>query len=330
MFGNNNTLIGIDPGFGNWKLWGENGGIVYASHASQANGKKYANMVDDAKRADLIQFGNSQYYTGKLAPLQGTPVVNLGLERLLGGNEIRALFYGAMTQYINQYGTIDGRIDARVGVPASLLEKDSKERTISDMTGWLVGDHTWTCNGGEYHIKVNSIKLNSQAIGALYDYAYTLDGKSNPDHVHDIRNEIGIVSIGYNTVELAAIAGGNSMLDNMLGSDMYGVRRLLEALDGGDKTRLGFIDLKLRNRSFNGELAPAKEGWSEQVKSYIGSAWGKNAKKLARVLVVGGGATDELLRRDLDLFFVGKAYFADDVIGSISRGLYKKLIKDAK
>lgn len=85
---NKTAILGFDPGFGNIKLYTEAGGTVYASHASQVAGKNYGNLIDDtAKSADLVEFGNARYYTGKLAPLQGVALGNLGPERLLGGNE---------------------------------------------------------------------------------------------------------------------------------------------------------------------------------------------------------------------------------------------------
>lgn len=229
-----------------------------------------------------------------------------------------------MTQHLEAYGLISTPIRAQVGVPAFMLDADTKAATISAMNDWIVGEHAWTTNGNGYHITVESIEIKSQAIGALFDYAFAMDGTPDPAHYSIVKKDVGIVSIGYNTVELAGVSGGNTMIGGLTGSDMYGVRRLLEALDGGDKTRLGFIDLKLRNRSFNGELTDAKGGWAEQVQGYIGKHWGKDWKKLGRILVVGGGATSDLLRRELELFFVGKAYIPDDPILSIARGLYKR------
>lgn len=319
-----NAIFGIDPGFGNIKLYSQDGGTVYASHASQNNGKRYTKLMDETETADVIEFDGRSYFAGKLAPLHGVPLGNLGLERLLDGGEIKALLYGAFTQYMHQYGLITAPIDAQIGVPGSLVEDGTKEETVSKMSAWLVGTHDWIANGHSYRITIRSIDVKSQAIGAMLDYGLTLGGGTDAAHAGDVRKDIGIVSVGYNTVELSGITGGKSVIADMVGSDMYGVRQLLQTLNGGDKTRLGFVDLKLRERSFNGELAPARDAWAELVKGYIGSYWGKEWKRLGRILVVGGGATSDLLRRELELFFVGKAYIPDDPIISIARGLYKR------
>lgn len=318
-------IFGIDPGFGNIKLFNDDGGTIYASHASQFTGKRYDNLMDEAKKADFIQFNGRAYFTGELAPLQGTPLGNLGFERLTdGAGEMKALLYGAFTRHMHEYGLITDSIDAQVGVPAAMLDAKSQDETLSGLRAWLVGNHEWTANGDDYRINIRSIDVKSQATGAILDFGLTLTGATDAAHAGDVKKDVGVVSIGYNTVELAAASGANTMLTNMVGSDTYGVRRLLEALDGGDKSRLGFIDYKLRENRFNGELAPARDAWGEQVKGYIGRYWGKEWRKLNRVIVVGGGATNDLLRRDLDLFFVGKTYFPDDPIISIARGLYKR------
>ena len=322
------NVLGFDAGFGNIKLWDKNGGSVHASHVAQANRPRQVNTMSDEanQEALLIEFDDHRYYTGQYAGFEGLHVDSLSMERLLGSLEIRAVFYGAMTEHIEQHSKFRGSVSVVCGLPFGLLDEENFDSTESKMNEWVVGEHEWTANGQDYKINVSDLAIKSQAVGAVLDYGLTLKGGMNQGKGSQLQGDIGVVSIGYNTIELMGLSGVRQVQNLTTSSDL-GVRRLLQRLNSDGLLSLSVLDSHLRDGNINGRLETALPEWSQSVTSYIGTEWGRRWRAFKKVIVVGGGA--ELLRDDLSDYFDGKAFVPDEPILTIARGLYKRGVADA-
>jgi len=210
----------------------------------------------------------------------------------------------------------------------SMLREADSAAIQKDMESWLVSDHIWKFNKEAFKVSVDEVILKPQAAGALFDHIITMDGTPNAN-VNVLKSEVGVISIGYNTIELMVLSGGKQV-DRMGGSELLGVRRMLELINRNKYYSLTELDMLLRDDRLNGEMEIHKAAWSEMVTSYISTAWGNTWKRFGKVLVVGGGATERLLCHKMNSYFEGKASVPSEPIQSIARGLYKRGIADVK
>src|SRR5690606_12799635 len=117
-----------------------------------------------------------------------------------------------------------------------------------NVRAWLVGEHRWQVNGEAHQVVVESAKITSQATGALFDYLLDEQGKFVPAHKGHMKKEIGIISIGFNTVELLVVQD-SAPVQRFTAGSTNGVRRLLELLNPGGLYSLGELDTQIRTGS---------------------------------------------------------------------------------
>jgi hypothetical protein len=245
-------------------------------------------------------------------------VENLDVERFSGSPEMVALFYAALTDYQERYGAFGEPLSLLIGLPQEILTKERVEQTKSDVNRWMKGTHQWTANGKTRIAAVESVNVTSQPFAGLSDYLLDDTGKFIPARKHAFTSEVGIVSVGFGTVELLAVRGREQVQRFSAGATS-GVRRMLEILNGEGLYSLGEMDILLRSGQLNtGTALPV---WEREVTGVIEKQWGKAWKRFAAVLIMGGGAI--LLKDTLPLKFGGKGYMPDNPVMSIARGLYK-------
>jgi hypothetical protein len=167
-------------------------------------------------------------------------------------------------------------------------------------------------------IEIAEVKITSQPVGALFDHLLDEQGHFIPDRKPAFKKEVGIISVGFNTVELLVVRDKNPVQRFTAGATS-GVRRLLEIVNCGGMYSLGEMDSRLRAGHLN--LAEALPVWEREVTGVISRTWGMSWKRFAAILLVGGGAL--LLKKTLPYRFNGKAYIPDEPVLSIARGLYK-------
>jgi hypothetical protein len=181
---------------------------------------------------------------------------------------------------------------------------------------WLTGLHEFNVDGISHHVEVESVRQTSQPVGALFDYV--LDEKLKV--IADPRDEVGVISVGFNTVELLVVKDGGAV-ERFTRGNTLGVRRLLELINRDGLYSLGELDGTLRGGGLRSELKNALPIWSREVNGEIEKIWGVSHKRFAKVLIVGGGAL--LLKEMLTLQFGHKAWLPSDPVLSIARGLWK-------
>lgn len=311
--------LGFDMGMGALKLWGKPGGLELVSQVA-ANGHGHLSDgivgLKNRKRPILVSGDFGSFYVGPAAHEHGRPVENLDFDRLTGAPEMRVLLYAALAQYQDEHGPFDDKLSLMVGLPLQMMTGDSAKEYQRGVKAWLTGKHEFSVNNLSHCIEVRETRQTSQPVGALFDYV--LD--DNLQVVADPREEVGVISVGFNTVELLVVKDGGAV-ERFTRGNTLGVRRLLELINGDGLYSLGELDGMVRAGGLKPELKKAMPIWSREVTGEIEKVWGASHRRFAKVLITGGGAI--LLKESLSLQFGHRAWLSSDPVRSIARGLWK-------
>lgn len=315
------VTLGVDIGNGAIKVYGPQGGQETLSQVAWNGGQRVISTLGLKKQKPPLSIQNERgsFYVGAGAHDYGRPVENLDVERFSGTPEMLALFHGAMTRAIRQMqmDSIEEPLTLLVGLPQEILTGDTADGTRENLRRWLRGKHRWQADGKECEIEVGEVKVASQVSGGLFDYLLDERGKFIPEHKKAFAAEVGVISIGFGTVELLVVRDRTPVQRFTTGA-ASGVRRLLEILNGQRLYSLGEMDLLLRAGQL--DISTALPLWEREVLGVIERQWGNTWRRFAAVLIVGGGA---LLLKDLPLRFEGKGYVPDNPVLAVARGLYK-------
>ncbi|HNT78493.1 MAG TPA: ParM/StbA family protein, partial [Anaerolineae bacterium] len=258
------------------------------------------------------------YWVGPTAHAWGRPLENLDESRLTGGApEMEALLGAALSQA----ATLPERVHLAVGLPLSTLQDDAIEATLSAARAWLTGAHQWRVERGdttyELETTITGVTFTAQPIAALLDYLLDDAGQYRPERRGLAKAEIGVISLGMNTVELLVIQA-LKIVQRFSAGHTLGVRRLLDLCNPGSLYSRGELDARLRAGTL--DIAAALPVWESEVRGEIEQRWGSAWRRFQRILIVGGGAH---LLRDLPLRFEGRAVVSEQPVQSIARGLWK-------
>jgi hypothetical protein len=321
-----NIHFGLDLGMGANKLHGPSGGLALPSLVAVETGQAVSNLLGfrQQKPPLRVSFGGAAYFVGPNAHDWGRPVENLSYERMTGVPETRALVCGSFTRYSQQYGPITAPVSLVVGLPLEPLTGPDAQTNIEAARAWLVGAHRWEADGQSYALHVAEAKITSQPSGAFFDYLLDEDGQIRPERKAALSQEIGVISIGHNTVEILALRD-RAPVPGMTAGRTSGVRRLLELLNQEGLYTLGELDTRLRANRL--DVRPALPAWASEVNGLIERTWGNRWKRFGQIIVVGGGAL--LLREQLIERFNGRVHIPDDPVMAIARGLHKLAVQQA-
>lgn len=312
-------IIGFDPGMGAIKLYSMKGGIELPSQVATNGTKRLGHITGLSRRAapPQVQTEAGSFYVGLGAHDYGRPVENLDYDRLSGSPEMRALLYGALDAHERKYG-LQHEMTLAVGLPIETLSGHQAGANAAAVREWLCGDHRWQVDKRERHVKIENAIVTPQPVGALFDYVLDGDGKFLSERKGALTKEVGVVSIGFNTIELLVIRD-KAPLERFTTGNTSGVRRLLELVNRQGLYSLGELDAQLRaGRLAYQEALPV---WEREVSGEIEKRWGRAYLRFERVIVVGGGAI--LLKKSLTDRFGGKIYIPEQPVLATARGLYK-------
>jgi len=311
--------LGVDAGNGAFKLFGAEGGLETLSQVAwNGNQRVVATMGLKKSKAPLnVKNAHGSFYVGAGAHDYGRPVENLDVERFNGTPEMVALFHGSMSEYQRKYGVFREPLSLVVGLPQETLTGDLAEATRDNVRRWLIGQHRWTADGHDMQADVADVKIASQVSGGLFDYLLDDQGKFIAARKGAFTKEVGIISVGFGTVELLVVRD-RAPVQRFTTGAASGVRRLLEILNGQRLYSLGEMDILFRGGHL--ELNAALPIWEREVMGVIERQWGTAWRRFAAVLVMGGGA---ILLPGLALKFNGRGYTPDNPVQAIARGLYK-------
>ncbi|MBT7071397.1 MAG: ParM/StbA family protein [Anaerolineae bacterium] len=313
-------ILGEDLGMGANKLYGVQGGFQLPSQVAINGAQKVTRMVGlRSQKVPLhIRTQHGSFYVGPGAHDWGRPVENLDYDRLIGAPEMHALFYGSMTHFMKTHATFDRPLSLIVGMPLEPLTGPDAKNNVKAVQKWMEGHHEWQADGKDYQVEIAQATVTSQPVGALFDYLLDEEGHFIKERKGAFKQEVGIISVGFNTVELLVVRD-KQPVQRFTAGTTAGVRRLLEIVNSARLYSLGELDSQLRHGSL--DVKDALPVWEREVTGVIDKHWGDAWKRFAKVLLVGGGAT--LLKKTLPYRFNGKAFVPKDPVLSISRGLYK-------
>ena len=319
-------IIGLDLGMGACKVYGPAGGIQLPSHVSVADGRIVGQLAGMKAATPPIRIAvdGRAFYVGETAHDWGRPIESIDYERLNGAPEMRAIVYAALMRYQQAARVvIDEPLVLWVGMPLEPLtgEPAAVRATVAAVRAWLKGRHEFTVSDETVSnmavvIDVADVKITSQPTGALFDYLLDDDGRFIAERKGHLREEVGIISVGFNTVELLVVQN-NAPVNRFTAGTTAGVRRLLELSNGDGYYSLGEMDGRLRSGAL--DIRATLPIWGREVSGAIEHTWGRSWRRFARVIVVGGGA----IILNGQLAFAGKAAVPDDPVLAIARGLYK-------
>jgi hypothetical protein len=300
--------MGLDAGMGAIKVWSDKGGLDILSQVAVNGSGHLEGMLGlkNDKRPMMVTTVDGDFYVGAKAHNFGRPIENLDFDRLIGSPEMRALVYGAWSRYMQEHGTFEAPLSVMVGLPLQTMGEDMKDYRKA-MKSWLTGTHSWRADGVSYGVVVERVRLTSQPVGALFDFVMDDKCQSVPERRSALTDEVGVLSVGFNTLEFMLIEN-QAATERFTGGEKLGVRRLLELLNPKSSFSLGELDVKLRNGNLKyREKLPI---WAREVNGAIERVWGDALDRFAVVL------GDQLYLR-------GKGMTAVEPVMSIAHGLWK-------
>ena len=312
--------VGCDVGMGAIKLYGPAGGLQMLSQVALDGSARLAALAGLSTRKPplRISYEGRAFYVDAGAHDAGRPVESLDYERLTGAPEMIALWRGALTRYAQRFGPIVAPLRLTVGLPTETLTGDEAIANIAAVNRWLKGTHTWRADDQEYSVHVSEVKITSQAAAACFDFLLDEQGQFVAERKAYFKQEIGVISLGFNTLELLLVRD-KAAVQRFTAGATVGVRRLLEIVNSERLYSLGELDTLLRAGRL--EVASALPIWEREVTGVIENRWGNLWRRFAVIVLVGGGAI--LLRESLPYRFNGKAVVPDDPVMALARGLYK-------
>lgn len=199
-------------------------------------------------------------------------------------------------------------VDICVGLPMSyyMEKKDELKETLNSLHARVqIAGYS-----GIKEIKCNSITVFPQGAGAYYAAMWDVNGKLKDQNINLATSSVGIVDIGYRTVDYLVMGKGRkgiTMMENLSGSledDGMNVafqeieRHISEKL----KRNIGLIEIEKALMWFGGKLEYKREEYNlipyeegayrdraEQIASKLKIKWGIEGELLSAIIITGGG-----------------------------------------
>jgi hypothetical protein len=323
--------IGVDLGQSGVKIVGEAGMVEFASMAALiGNTSVDAPVPGRRAKRPMVVSGEKigEMFVGHGAHRWGMPVENFDFSRLAGVTpEMRAIFYGALTEYQRRYGKFNDTVEVIIGLPIQMLTGDNKEKYVRQVKGWIGGEHHWLANNDAFDATITKVGLLPQATGAVVDYAFDMQGNAiSEEHNKALTKENATLWIGSSTVELQ-VTQREEDTKRFNGGAPIGVRWLHNQVDPNGLYSFGEFDAMLRENDLPDgmDIQPFLSPWSTQIFGFTSRKWNEAYQRFYRIFVGGGGSIP--LKNELLAHFNGKIVFASDPIMSIARGLYKAALR---
>ncbi len=232
----------------------------------------------------------------------------LHIERLAEGADTRALTYTVLGATLNGHPE---EVRMVVGLPVQVLRnRDEARALVRRMRRWMVGSHRFRfaapadADVRPVEARIVEVKVLPQPVGAYFAWALGPDGRAARP-ARELERSIGVVDVGFNTVDVFAVQGGR-VLKEQTGGESIGVRAATRMVQRYIREQFGvrithhqaaeLLTAKTpvfaaRGREEN--LAPvvrqALDAAGRDVAAFIESVW-ERGDAFHTVLVVGGGA----------------------------------------
>jgi hypothetical protein len=252
---------------------------------------------------DEVLIDGVTYLVGENVHRYAEPLQRTDFHRLQGGPEMQALFYANVCQLL---GSGRHQLNVLVGLPVEVMADEKRtDATLRSLREWMATRHRFAVEGKEIDLVVHAVKALPQPVGALFAWGMTDSGRWVKG-ADALRSPTGVLDIGFNTVDLFAIEGGE-VARRYTDGDTLGMRRaaehLLQQVDAAYDRELSLYeaDALLRESEpvmivdgIEVDLRPMVERSLSNAASGILSfvqrpdKWG-SGRQFDRLLVTGGG-----------------------------------------
>jgi len=326
--------LGVDMGMSALKVVGVKGNVQFPSLAALIGAMSVTapGMGRKQKRPLVIRGEKTgELFVGHGAHKWGIPLENFDYSRLAGVTpEMRAILYGALTEYQNKFGRFEEPVEVVLGLPIQMMTGANKDEYEKQVKGWVGGAHSWNANDDEHEVIISRVALLPQATGAVIDYAFDMDGKAiSAENNKALTQECATMWIGSNTVELQ-VTKREEETKRFNGGAPLGVKWLHNQVDPDGVWKFGEFDEMLRSNDLPDgmDVKPFLGPWSTEIIGFTTRKWTQGFQRFYRVFVGGGGSL--LVRDEMRAHFKDKVVFPKDPIFSIANGLYKASLRGGK
>jgi len=314
--------VAIDVGASALKIYSAQGDALIPAQVAVKNRELINQALFGINSDDtpaLIESAAGAYWCGPNAHGYGGPIEAFSHDRF-DTVPTKALIYTALT-LIRQQG-IDSPIRLVMGLPQGIAMGEGADARLGNVRKWLMddgGEHKWTASGVRQRARIADLLLTSQPRGALVDAITDDTGSVTAQGRNLFKGRVGIISIGFNTLELMMMDGGQPMpaLD---AGEKLGVRKLLETLNTNHRRTAGQMDADLRKGRLILDEKPLAGYW-QRLQEHLDETWGDQWRDWDGIIAVGGGSI--LLRDQLRSVFGGRLIAVTDPVMATARGLYK-------
>lgn len=318
------TVVGLDPGFGNFKaaspVHGEMNVVVVASVVGVGETDIGLLSVGELGRRrrqavpSQVSFGGVAYLVGENVARYARPVQRMDFLRLSDGPELRALFYNAIFRLLGG-GRHEEDVALMVGLPVEVMaDREQARETLRGLRRWMVGSHQFAVDDESATIHVTDVKVMAQPAGTFFAWGLGNNGRWTRKK-SDLKAPVAVCDVGFNTLDLFVVQGGE-VVARFTGGDTAGMRRAAELLANAVQSKHGVelslheADALLRQRrpqiytsagavNLRPLVTQALDTTAAGVTTFIERRWG-NGKRFTYLLFTGGGSEalrDALLRQ---------------------------------
>ena len=212
--------MGLDPGYGNVKAAA--GDRVRVTPSLVAVPRRVGMAASGLRlhRTTLVRFEGHEYAIGSGAPLRGTVYESIDDSRFLTA-PVLALMLSTVALVVEHAEPLV----LVVGLPVAMMQASTGAKgLVKSVQSRLTGQHCIEVDGRKIELRIERVWTRAQPLGVWAEWAVQESGEL---HAGARRSLIGVVDIGFNTVDIFGIQGGD-MHAGMMGGAELGVRLLLE------------------------------------------------------------------------------------------------------
>lgn len=311
--------LGVDPGFGNFKVAVARSGMEVATIPSVVGvGETDVGLLSLGELGrhrrqaapDRVAYGGIAYVVGENVVRYAWPVQRMDFLRLADGPELRALFYDTVFHLLGE--GVHRDVALMVGLPVKVMaNREQARETLQALRSWMIAHHHFAVNDRPVTLTVTEVRAMAQPAGAFF--AWGLDNNGRWVRAKgDLTAPVAICDVGFNTLDLFAVRGGE-VEARFTGGDAAGMRRAVELLinavraEHGIELSLHEADALLRQKqprlytaggevNLRPQVIQALDTAAAGVVTFVEQRWG-NGRQFAHLLFTGGGS--ETLREPL-------------------------------
>ena len=307
--------IGVDPGFGGFKvseLYGGDSISVEITPAVVGVGKKERGLLSlptlgsrpSTAKPLSVSYEGIEYLVGQNIHLYARPVQRLDFLRLSEGPELRSLIYAALWPIL---GGGSHQAALVIGLPIQILLDQSQAGDIlQKLKSWLLAKHMFQVKDQSAEVTIVQLQVIPQVVGTYYAWLAEKTG-SLESAGENVR--VGIADIGFNTLDLIGVEDG-TVIARFTDGNTLGMRRAAETVAQAVRHELD-VELSLQQaddlivQTCQGQRSviyhpegeadvthivhQAMDNAAASVCSFVEQAWG-NGRQFRHVLITGGGA----------------------------------------